>query len=235
MGHHSVSAWDKDLIPTARNSGQEKAEQLFPEKDWMFLLGPAGTGKTHQAVKLAMKSIMGDVKLPFKPRRVVLSRPNVEAGPPLGFMPGSLEEKMGPWLKPVEDVLSKMTHTKPVEVMAEFFEIVAFSHMRGRTFDDCVVVIDEAQNCPWELLELAFTRLGERGRMIFCGSLDQSDLPRRYQGLGPFVDSLREVSSCGVVEFDPKQILRNPRMAEALAAIKKGKEKWIEEKSRKAG
>jgi len=234
MGQHAQH-WNKDLIPHARNDGQTRAEELFPEKDWLFLLGPAGTGKTHQAIKMAMNAVFGDIKLPFKPRRVVLTRPNVEAGPPLGFMPGSLEEKMGPWLKPVEDVLSKMTWAKPVEVMAEFFEIVAVSHMRGRTFDDCVVVIDEAQNCPWELLELAFTRLGERGRMIFCGSLEQSDLPRRYQGLGPFVDSLRGVSSCGVVEFDPNQILRNPRMAEALAALRKGKEKWIEEKSRKTG
>lgn len=233
MGQQN-SGWDKDLIPHAKNSGQVLAEALFPEKDWMFLLGPAGTGKTHQAIKMAMKAIMGDVKLPFKPRRVVLTRPAVEAGPPIGFMPGDLEAKMGPWLKPVEDVLSKMTHTKPEQVMKEFFEVVAFSHMRGRTFDDCVVVIDEAQNCPWELLELAFTRLGERGRMIFCGSLDQSDLPRRFQGLAPFVDSLREVSSVGIVEFDPSQIVRNPRLAEALAAIKKGKAKWIEEKYGKA-
>jgi phosphate starvation-inducible PhoH-like protein len=234
MGQHTQH-WNRDLIPHPRNDGQKRSEELFPDKDWLFLIGPAGTGKTHQAIKMAMSAIMGDIKLPFRPRRVVLTRPAVEAGPPLGFMPGSLEDKMGPWLKPVEDVLSKMTWTKPAEVMADFFEIVAFSHMRGRTFDDCVVVIDEAQNCPWELLELAFTRLGERGRMIFCGSVDQSDLPRRYQALGPFVDSVREVSSCGVIEFDPTQILRNPRMAEALAAIKNGKEKWILEKNAKNG
>lgn len=233
MGQHT-SGHDRDLIPHARNAGQEKAEELFPEKDWLFLLGPAGTGKTHQAVKLALKSIMGGIKLPFKPRRVVLTRPNVEAGPPLGFMPGSLEDKMGPWLKPVEDVLTKMTHTKPEQVMQELFEVVAFSHMRGRTFDDCVVVVDEAQNCPWELLELALTRLGERGRMIFCGSLDQSDLPRRFQALAPFVDSLRENDAVGVVEFDPSQIIRNPRLASVLADLKKGREKWTEQKNSKA-
>lgn len=222
-----------DPINLPRNAAQRAADRLFPTTDWLFLMGVAGTGKTHWAVKLAMDALLGRVKLPYTPRKIVLARPTVEAGPKQGFLPGSADEKMGPWLKPIEDVLGNITSAKAADLM-KTFEICPFQYMRGRTFEDCVVIVDECQNCSFDLLELAYTRLGERGRMIFCGSYAQSDLPKDQRDLEYFVDALHGVPGVGVVYFDETMILRNPRMAAGLKALAGGRAR-MEEARKTAG
>lgn len=212
----------RDPISLPRNDAQRAAERLFPSTDWLFLMGAAGTGKTHQAMKMAVDALLGRVKLPFTVRKIVLARPTVEAGPRQGFLPGTSDEKMAPWLMPIHDVLRNITALKPAD-MAKVIEVCPFQYMRGRTFEDCVVVIDECQNCSFDLLELAFTRLGERGRMIFCGSYTQSDLPQDQRDLEYFVDAVHGAPGAGVVYFDETMILRNPRMAGGLKALAAGR------------
>lgn len=211
-----------EYINLPRNEAQRAAERLFPTADWMFLMGVVGTGKTHWAMKLAMDALLGRAKLPFTVRKVILSRPTVEAGPKQGFLPGTADDKMGPWLKPIEDVLRNLT-TARAEQLMKTFEICPFQYMRGRTFDDCVVIIDECQNCSFDLLELAYTRLGERGRMIFCGSYTQSDLPKDQRDLEYFVDAIHGTPGSAVVYFDESMITRNPRMAGGLKALAGGR------------
>lgn len=219
---HAGRSLGGDPIAMPRNAAQRAAERLFPATDWMFLMGAAGTGKTHQAMKMAVDALLGRVKLPFQVRKIILARPTVEAGPRQGFLPGTSDEKMAPWLLPIYDVLRNITAVKPAD-LAKVIEVCPFQYMRGRTFDDCVVVIDECQNCSFDLLELAYTRLGERGRMIFCGSYTQSDLPHDQRDLEYFVDAIHGSAGSEVVYFDESMILRNPRMAGGLRALGAGR------------
>lgn len=217
-----VKSSGQPLVCLPRNDAQRSAEKLFPTTDWMFLMGVAGTGKTHQAVKMALDALLGRVKLPFPVRKIMITRPTVEAGPKQGFLPGGPDDKMGPWMRPIGDVLHNLTSTKAEEVMKSF-EICPFQYMRGRTFEDCIVIVDECQNCSFDLLELAYTRLGTRGKMIFCGSATQSDLPADQRDLEYFVDSLHGSPGVGVVYFDETMIMRNPRIAAGLKALAAGR------------
>lgn len=205
----------KDLNPVLLpiNEAQRESEKIFNKKDVIFLLGPAGTGKTHQAVKLALTSYLNG-----KCRRMILSRPMVECGEKLGFLPGDINQKLAPWVAPIEDVLRRITTTNPQEVMKSM-EIIPLAVMRGRTFDDCVAILDEAQNCTWEQLKLFITRLGKNGKLIICGDPDQSDLKFK-NSLESFANCLENLDCVGYVRFDESMIVRHPSLLSIITAIK---------------
>jgi len=206
----------KDLNPVLLpiNEAQRESEVLFPKKDVLFFTGPAGTGKTHQAVKLAITSFLNN-----KCHRIILTRPTVECGEKLGFLPGDINRKMAPWIAPVEDVLRRITTVSPQEII-KTMEIVPLAMIRGRTFDDCVAILDEAQNCTWEQLKAFITRLGKGGKLIICGDPDQSDL-KNNNALARFSKSLEELDCIGYVAFTDEMIVRHPSLASIIAALKK--------------
>ena len=199
------------LLPI--NEAQKESEKIFNKKDVIFLLGPAGTGKTHQAVKLALSSHLNG-----KCRRVILSRPMVECGEKMGFLPGDINQKLAPWVAPIEDVLRRITTINPQEVM-KAMEIIPLAVMRGRTFDDCVAILDEAQNCTWEQLKLFITRLGKGGKLIICGDPDQSDL-RQNNSLEYIAKSLENLDCVGYIKFDESMIVRHPSLLSIVTALK---------------
>jgi phosphate starvation-inducible PhoH-like protein len=205
----------KDLNPVLLpiNEAQRESERIFNKKDVIFLLGPAGTGKTHQAVKLALSTYLNG-----KCRRMILSRPMVECGEKMGFLPGDINQKLAPWVAPIEDVLRRITTTNPQEVMKSM-EIIPLAVMRGRTFDDCVAILDEAQNCTWEQLKLFITRLGKNGKLIICGDPDQSDLKFK-NSLESFANCLENLDCVGYVRFDESMIVRHPSLLSIITAIK---------------
>ena len=210
----------KDLNPVLLpiNEAQRESESIFPKKDVLFFIGPAGTGKTHQAVKLAITSFLNN-----KCHRIILTRPTVECGEKLGFLPGDINRKMGPWIAPVEDVLRRITTVSPQEII-KTMEIVPLAMIRGRTFDDCVAILDEAQNCTWEQLKAFITRLGKGGKLIICGDPSQSDL-RNNNALATFAKSLEELDCIGYVMFSEDMIVRHPSLASIMAALKKAESK----------
>ena len=205
----------KDLNPVLLpiNEAQKESEKLFIKKDVLFLLGPAGTGKTHEAVKLALTHFLGG-----KCHRMILSRPMVECGEKLGFLPGDIDAKLAPWVAPISDVLRRITTSNPTEVMKQM-EIVPLAVMRGRTFDDCVAILDEAQNCTWEQLKLFITRVGKGGKLIICGDPEQSDIKIKNM-LKPFADSLEKLDCVGYVKFDESMIVRHPSLPAIMEALK---------------
>jgi phosphate starvation-inducible PhoH-like protein len=209
----------KDLNPVLLpiNEAQKEAEKLFGKKDVLFLLGPAGTGKTHEAVKLALTALLGG-----KCHRMILSRPMVECGEKLGFLPGDIDAKLAPWVAPISDVLRRITTTNPAEIMKQM-EIIPLAVMRGRTFDDCVAILDEAQNCTWEQLKLFLTRIGKGGRLIICGDPEQSDLKTRNV-LKPFAESLEMLDCVGYVKFDESMIVRHPSLPSIMDALRKAEQ-----------
>lgn len=219
----------KDLNPVLLpiNEAQRESEVLFPKKDVLFFTGPAGTGKTHQAVKLAITSFLNN-----KCHRIILTRPTVECGEKLGFLPGDINRKMAPWIAPVEDVLRRITTVSPQEII-KTMEIVPLAMIRGRTFDDCVAILDEAQNCTWEQLKAFITRLGKNGKLIICGDPSQSDL-RNNNALNKFCKSLEDLNCIGYVHFDESMVVRHPSLAAIMQALKaaenghKGKVERIE-------
>lgn len=211
----------KDLNPVLLpiNEAQRKSEKLFRDKDVLFLLGAPGTGKTHQAVKLALTTYLS-----HKCSRIIISRPMVECGEKMGYLPGDVNEKMAPWVAPIEDVLRRITTVNPKEVMKSM-EIVPLALMRGRTFDDCVAILDEAQNCTWEQLKLFITRLGKNGKLIICGDPDQSDL-KWNNALQDFTNSLEHLDCIGYVHFDESMIVRHPSLMSIVTAIKDAENKY---------
>lgn len=205
----------KDLNPVLLplNAAQKESDLLFHKKDVLFLIGPAGTGKTHQAVKLAITSFLN-----HKCRRIILTRPTVECGEKLGFLPGDVNEKMAPWIAPVEDVLRRITTVPPQDIIKKM-EIVPLAMIRGRTFDDCVAILDEAQNCTWEQLKAFITRLGKGGKLLICGDPSQSDL-RGHNVLHKFCKALEALGCIGYVKFDESMIVRHPSLAAIMRALK---------------
>jgi len=163
-----------------KTQNQQRLVQTVKENDLVFALGPAGTGKTYLAIAKAVEALeQGRVS------RIVLSRPAVEAGESLGFLPGDLQEKLAPYLRPLYDALTERLGTKRLKQMLAdgIIEIAPVAYMRGRTLSECFVVIDEAQNCTYTQIKMLLTRLGWRSTMVLTGDPDQTDLLPGISGL----------------------------------------------------
>lgn len=222
---------------TGRTPNQQRLVRAFEENDLTFALGPAGTGKTYVAIALAVSALKSR-----QVKKIILSRPAVEAGEKLGFLPGDMKEKIDPYLQPLYDALEDMI---PAIKLKEYMEsnviqIAPLAFMRGRTLSDAVIVLDEAQNTTTHQIKMFMTRLGLGSKMIITGDITQIDLPRTVtSGLIQALGILKGIPGIGRVEFDRKDIVRHKlvqriveayqnfddeRRAAAVAARKEGED-----------
>ncbi len=203
----------------ARTRNQQLLVQAVRDHDMIFAVGPAGTGKTYTAVALAVRALKER-----QVRRIILTRPAVEAGENLGFLPGDLREKLDPYLQPLYDALRDMVPaTKLVEYLdTGVIQIAPLAFMRGRTLDHAFVILDEAQNASLPQLKMFLTRMGRDAKFIITGDTTQVDLPERVRsGLMPAVDHLRGVKGVAVIELDEKDVIRHELVTRVIAAFKK--------------
>ena len=191
----------------ARTPNQQLLVKTFTENDLTFALGPAGTGKTYLAVAMAVRALKNR-----EVRKIIPSRPAVEAGEKLGFLPGDMKDKIDPYLQPLYDALEDMIpNAKLKEYMeTKVIQIAPLAFMRGRTLNDAIVVLDEAQNTTTHQIKMFLTRLGMGSKMIVTGDVTQIDLPRTTaSGLIQALKILRNVKGIGRVEFEKKDIVRH--------------------------
>ena len=200
----------------ARSKNQQRLVEEYEESDLLFAVGPAGSGKTYTAIALAVRALKNrEVK------RIILSRPAVEAGEKLGFLPGDMKEKIDPYLQPLYDALQDMI---PGAKLNEYMErgviqIAPLAFMRGRTLSDAVVILDEAQNTTRAQLTMFLTRLGIGGKMIVTGDLTQIDLPAAERsGLSDAIERLGKIRGVAVVVFNEKDIVRHPLVGRIVKA-----------------
>jgi phosphate starvation-inducible PhoH-like protein len=207
----------------ARTANQQRLVDAVRKADMVFAIGPAGTGKTYTAVALAVKALKDR-----KVRRIILTRPAVEAGENLGFLPGDLREKLDPYLQPLYDALKDMIPASRLATHLEegVIQIAPLAFMRGRTLDHAFVILDEAQNATLPQVKMFLTRMGRNAKFIITGDVTQVDLPdRQPSGLMPAVNMLREVEGISVVELDEKDVIRHELVTRVLMAFKKLEEK----------
>ncbi|MCM1110754.1 MAG: PhoH family protein [Clostridium sp.] len=204
---------------SARTPNQQLLVDTFRKNDLTFALGPAGTGKTYIAIALAVRALKNK-----EVRKIILSRPAVEAGEKLGFLPGDMKDKIDPYLQPLYDALEDMI---PAVKLKEYMEskviqIAPLAFMRGRTLNDAVIVLDEAQNTTTHQIKMFLTRLGMNAKMIITGDGTQIDLPRSTQsGLIQALRILRDVPGIGRIEFGKKDIVRHALVQRIVEAYER--------------
>ena len=206
--------WKKKIV--ARTPNQRSYFETLHQNEVVFGLGPAGTGKTYMAVAMAVDALKKRLV-----ERIVLSRPAVEAGERLGFLPGDMKEKVDPYLRPLYDALYDMMPADKVDKMLASgeIEIAPLAFMRGRTLSDAFVIIDEAQNTTPVQMKMVLTRLGQDSRMVITGDMSQVDLPSGQQsGLADAVGRLRNVKGIGISELTGEDVVRHPVVARILKA-----------------
>jgi phosphate starvation-inducible PhoH-like protein len=200
----------------AMSPAQQQFIDAVDDNSVVLALGPAGTGKTYLAIAKAVEALEAG-----KVSRIVLSRPAVEAGESLGFLPGDLQEKLAPYLRPLYDALTERLGTKRLKAMLAdgIIEIAPVAYMRGRTLSECFVVIDEAQNCTYTQIKMLLTRLGWRSTMVLTGDPDQTDLLPGISGLADIAQRLERVPEVPVVRLAEGDIVRHPLVASMLTVL----------------
>lgn len=201
----------------ARTVNQKKLVQAVNTHDMVFAVGPAGTGKTYTAVALAVRALKAK-----EVKRIVLTRPAVEAGENLGFLPGDLKEKLDPYLMPLYDALRDMIPAEKLGDMIEFgiIEIAPLAFMRGRTLDKAFVILDEAQNTTSMQMKMFLTRMGMTAKFVITGDMSQVDLPHRQRsGLSYALDVLKDVEGIGVVRLGQSDVIRHSLVKRIVAAF----------------
>ena len=191
----------------ARSRNQQKLVDMFDENDLLFAIGPAGSGKTYTAIALAVRALKNK-----EVRRIILSRPAVEAGEKLGFLPGDMKEKIDPYLQPLYDALLDMLPAEKLKSHIEtgIVQIAPLAFMRGRTLNDAVVILDEAQNTTTHQIKMFLTRMGLHAKMIITGDVTQIDLPpHQKSGLVDAIATLKNVDGIATIEFDKNDIVRH--------------------------
>lgn len=203
----------------ARTPNQKRLVNTFDDNDMVFAIGPAGSGKTYTAIALAVKALKTK-----QVRKIILSRPAVEAGEKLGFLPGDMKEKIDPYLQPLYDALEDMI---PPVKLKEYLEnkviqIAPLAFMRGRTLNDAIIILDEAQNTTKQQIKMFLTRLGLNGKMIITGDITQIDLPRSEQsGLIHAMNVLRNIRGIDTIVFDKKDIVRHKLVQRIVEAYER--------------
>ncbi len=200
----------------ARSENQKALVSAYEKNDLLFAIGPAGSGKTYTAIALAVRALKNK-----EVRRIVLSRPAVEAGEKLGFLPGDMKEKIDPYLQPLYDALEDMIPgVKLTEYMEKgIIQIAPLAFMRGRTLSDAIVILDEAQNTTIPQLKMFLTRLGIGGKMIVTGDMTQIDLPpSQKSGLRDAIDRFKGIDGIRIIEFNEKDIVRHPLVKQIVNA-----------------
>ena len=203
----------------ARSANQQLLAKSFEENDLTFAIGPAGSGKTFVAIALAVKALKSK-----QVRKIILSRPAVEAGEKLGFLPGEMKDKLDPYLQPLYDALQEMIPSAKLREYMEHnvIQIAPLAFMRGRTLNDAVIILDEAQNTTRHQIKMFLTRLGLNAKMIVTGDVTQIDLPpQAASGLVHAMQVLRKVHGIGKVEFEKKDIVRHKLVQRIVEAYEK--------------
>lgn len=210
---------NKGVIVRPKSPNQKKLVDASYKNDLVFALGPAGTGKTYIAVALAVRALKNrEVK------RIIITRPAVEAGENLGFLPGDLQEKLDPYLRPIYDALSDMVPTEKLRFYQEnrVIEIAPLAYMRGRTLHDAFVLLDEAQNTTSEQIKMFLTRMGPNSKVIITGDQSQVDLPSRQKsGLRESLRILKGVKGIGVVNLSGSDVVRHKLVKSIIEAYEK--------------
>lgn len=204
------------VMVKARTANQRKMVDCINKSDILFAIGPAGTGKTYTAVALAVRALKNkDIK------RIILTRPAVEAGENLGFLPGDLKEKIDPYLRPLYDALDDMIPAEKLKLYLEnrTIEIAPLAFMRGRTLDNCFVILDEAQNATDMQLKMFLTRMGPSAKFIVTGDVTQIDLPKKQQsGLHTALRILTDIGGIEIVYLSGEDVVRHKLVRKILAA-----------------
>ncbi len=201
----------------AKTINQRKLVELVNKKDMVFAVGPAGTGKTYTAVALAVRALKAK-----EVKRIILTRPAVEAGENLGFLPGDLKEKLDPYLMPLYDALRDMIPGEKLADMIEFgiIEIAPLAFMRGRTLDKAFVILDEAQNTSTMQMKMFLTRMGQTAKFVVTGDMSQVDLPRKQRsGLAFALDALKEVEGVGIIRMGQADVMRHNLVKKIILAM----------------
>jgi len=191
----------------SRSKNQQRLVEAYDQNDMVFAIGPAGTGKTYLSIALAVRALKEK-----QAKRIILSRPAVEAGEKLGFLPGDMKDKIDPYLQPLYDALEDMIPIVKLQDMMEkhVIQIAPLAFMRGRTLSDAVVILDEAQNTTAAQIRMFLTRMGWNTKMIITGDLTQIDLPKgQRSGLREAYDLLRDIEGIAFVEMDKGDIVRH--------------------------
>jgi phosphate starvation-inducible PhoH-like protein len=203
----------------AKTINQKKLVEGSSVNDLVFAIGPAGTGKTYTAIALAVKALKYQ-----EVKRIILTRPAVEAGERLGFLPGDYKEKLDPYMQPLYDALNDMIPTKKLKTFLEdsTIQIAPLAFMRGRTLDNAFVILDEAQNATINQLKMFLTRMGKTAKFIVTGDITQIDLPdRNDSGLVKAVELLENISGISIIYFDSRDIIRHKLVKYIVEAFKK--------------
>lgn len=212
-----ISRKRQEIIPRTRN--QLAYVEAMKEKDIVFALGPAGTGKTYLAVAMAVHALMTG-----KRDRIILARPAVEAGENLGFLPGKLEDKINPYLRPLHDALREMIDPQELAVLTErgMIELAPLAFMRGRTLNNSFIILDEAQNTTPEQMKMFLTRMGVGSKVVVTGDVTQIDLPERTRsGLVDALHVLKNVNGIAQCYFTEKDVVRHRLVQEIIKAYEK--------------
>ncbi|MCH5335258.1 MAG: PhoH family protein [Alistipes sp.] len=203
----------------ARTVNQRRMVESFAQNDLLFAVGPAGSGKTYTAIALAVRALREK-----EVRRVILTRPAVEAGEKLGFLPGDMKEKLDPYLQPLYDALNDMIPAAKLQKYIEegTVQIAPLAYMRGRTLDNAFVILDEAQNTTLPQIKMFLTRMGRNAKFIVTGDVTQIDLPHRSDsGLTRAMDILGGMEGVATVEFDKRDIVRHPLVKHIVDAFER--------------
>ncbi|MFN3021214.1 PhoH family protein [Soonwooa sp.] len=203
----------------AKTSNLKKLVKTTDKKDMVFAIGPAGTGKTYTSVALAVRALRDK-----EVKRIILTRPAVEAGESLGFLPGDLKEKLDPYLQPLYDALRDMIPHEKLEGFMEkkVIEVAPLAFMRGRTLDDAFVILDEAQNTTHSQMKMFLTRMGMNAKFIITGDPSQVDLPKNQQsGLRESMRILKDVEEIGFVHLTEEDVVRHPVVKKIILAYNK--------------
>lgn len=204
------------VMVKARTANQRKMVDCINQSDILFAIGPAGTGKTYTAVALAVRALKNK-----EIKRIILTRPAVEAGENLGFLPGDLKEKIDPYLRPLYDALDDMIPAEKLKLYLEnrTIEIAPLAFMRGRTLDNCFVILDEAQNATDMQLKMFLTRMGPSAKFIVTGDVTQIDLPKKQQsGLHTALRILTDIKGIDIVYLSGEDVVRHKLVRKILAA-----------------
>jgi phosphate starvation-inducible PhoH-like protein len=215
-GHEPIVYGPNGLVIKARTANQRKMVESIVKNDILFAIGPAGTGKTYTAVALAVRALRNrEVK------RIILTRPAVEAGENLGFLPGDLKEKIDPYLRPLYDALDDMIPSDKLKVFLEnrTIEVAPLAFMRGRTLDNCFVILDEAQNATEMQLKMFLTRMGPTAKFIVTGDVTQIDLPKKQQsGLQSALRLLDHIEGIDIIHLSGGDVVRHKLVKRILEA-----------------
>lgn len=219
---YNIVYGNEGRIVRAKTRNQRRLVDEYYKNDLIFALGPAGTGKTYTAIALAVRALKNrEVK------KLILTRPAVEAGERLGFLPGDMKEKLDPYLQPLYDALHDMIHPRKLQILMEegIIQIAPLAYMRGRTLDSAFVILDEAQNTSLGQLKMFLTRMGNNAKFIVTGDATQIDLPnKRDSGLMRGVELVKNIKGIAVINFGTEDMVRHPLVTRIIKAFDSAEE-----------